>query len=86
VPKADPFTVVPLGAVTGTLIAEVPVLVTVTVPFCTDAVTVRALCALAHELCRASVCASVTSVIWTSGVVVQLLYWLSMLLISVRIV
>ena len=87
-PKAGPpLTVVPAGTVTGTLTSE-PLLVTVTTPFCTVAETLLPVLAEAQAACSAITCASLTSVIWSSGAVLayQVLYWDSMLLIRSRIV
>ncbi len=77
-----PPTVVPVGTVIGTLTGVPVELVTVTTPFCSEAFTDPALWALAQADCSPRVWASVTSVIWTRGVVLlyQLLYWDSMLL------
>ena len=81
-----PLTVVPGGAVTGTLMAPVLPLTMVTTPFWSVAVTFPAASAVAQAPCSASVWASVTSFTWTNGTLYQLLYWLSMSLIRPRMV
>ena len=70
---------VPGGTVTGTL-TRAPALVIVTTPFCSLALTLPPASAVAQDPCSARVWASVTSVIWSSGVAAEyrLLYWLSM--------
>ena len=75
------------GTVTGTLTPE-PLLVTVTTPLVSLALTCPAVLAVAQAACWASTCASVTSVIWVIGAVLvyQALYWLCMLSIKRRIV
>ena len=82
-----PATVVPAGAVTG-MAAGAPLLVMVTVPFWTVAVYWPAAWAAAQAACRASACAEVTSVSWSSGVllVYQASYWDSMALIRDKMV
>ena len=77
----------PGGTVTGTL-TPAPLLVTVTTPLVSLALSCPAVLAVAQAPCSASVCASVTSVIWSIGAVLvyQALYWLSMLSIRRRIV
>ena len=77
----------PGGTVTGTLTPE-PLLVTVTTPLVSLALTCPAVSAVAQAACSASACASVTSFIWVIGAVLvyQVLYWLCMLSIRRRIV
>ena len=81
-----PLTVVPGGAVTGTLMAPVLPLTMVTTPFWSVAVTFPAASAVAQAPCSASVWASVTSFIWTSGALYMAWYWVSMSLMRSRIV
>ena len=70
----------------GTVIGAADVLVIVTTPLVSVAVTDFALCALAHAACSPSTVASVASFIGVSGVVVQALYCESMELMRLRIV
>ncbi len=72
---------------TGTLTGA-PLLVMVTVPLVSVAVYWPAIWAVAQAAWRASACAEVTSVSWSSGALLayQALYWDSMVLIRDKMV